>query len=485
LRPATGRPAVLIGQDEGRDVKEKRTSRRRERRRPDLDTVFTINIDGSRNFLHPADVRGRWQVRKNIVLTLLFAIYLALPWIQINGKPAVHVDLPGRAAHVFGATFTNQDFHLVFFLVTGMGFALFVLTSLLGRVWCGFLCPQTVFMEGVIRRIERWVEGPRNARIARNFGPLTFDKLWRKTLKHVLFATVAALIAHVFLVYFIPVRELLQSNPREHWVAFLWTVFWAGVLYFDFAWFREQTCLIICPYGRLQSALVDRDTVIIGYDEQRGEPRMKGVDEGGDCVDCYRCVEVCPTGIDIRNGLQMECIGCANCIDACDEVMERIEKPLGLVRYDSERGFESGTRRFVRPRVWVYAALGLLGIVVFTSRVVGRTSFQANALRSAGVPFTLVDDTVRNLYTLHIQNKTGEPRTYSIAPTSALAADRPGLRFIVPQAEVEIGSFEDVEVPVFAELARSEYSGTFDFRFVVTDISSGEEQDVAVRFRGP
>ncbi len=450
-----------------------------------MDTVFTINDDGSRNFLHPADVSGRWQVWKNVTLTLLLAIYLLMPLIQIGGRPLVHIDLPGRAAHLFGSTFTNQDFHLVFFLVTGLGFGLFVLTSLWGRVWCGFMCPQTVFMEGVIRRIERWIEGPRSARIRRNLGPVTFDKVWRKVLKHALFAAVALLITHVFLVYFIPVRELFRSNPGEHWVAFLWTMFWAGVLYFDFAWFREQTCLILCPYGRLQSTLVDRDTIIIGYDEGRGEPRAKGVDVGGDCVDCYRCVEVCPTGIDIRNGLQMECIGCANCIDACDEVMERIGKPEGLVRYDSQRGLETGTRRFMRPRVWVYLALAVIGLGVFSARVMSRTSFQANALRTAGLPFTFTDESVRNLYSLHIQNKTGEERTYSIAPAEDTIAAHPEIAFIIPEREVRLASFDDTEVSVVAELARSDYVESFTFHFVVTDISTGESERIAVRFRGP
>jgi cytochrome c oxidase accessory protein FixG len=312
--------------------------RRAGKRRPDLDTVYSINADGSRNFIQPADVSGRWQVRKNLIFGLLLLFYLGMPWVEIGGKPAIHIDLPGRAAHLFGATFTNQDFHLVFFLVSGMGFALFVLTSLWGRVWCGYVCPQTVFMEGVIRKVERLIEGPSYARVKRNQGPWNLDKAWRKALKHAVFIVVALGFAHAFVSYFLPIRELLLSSPWEHRAAFLWTMFWAGVLYFDFAWFREQTCLIICPYGRLQSTLVDPDTVIIGYDARRGEPRSKRSETGGDCVDCFRCVEVCPTGIDIRNGLQMECIGCANCIDACDEVMDRIDKPHGLVRYDSERG---------------------------------------------------------------------------------------------------------------------------------------------------
>ncbi len=464
-------------------MSEPRTGRRGTKRRPDLDTVFTINQDGSRNFLHPADVKGRWQVRKNLIFGFLIGAYLVMPWIQMGGRPMIHFDLPGRAAYLFGATFSNQDFHLVFFLVTGMGFALFVVTFLWGRVWCGYVCPQTVFLEGVARRIERWIEGPRNRRIRRNMGPMTFDKAWRKVLKHLLFAAAALLFTHTFLTYFLPVRELLSSSPKEHWVAFLWTCFWAVVFYIDFAWFREQTCLIICPYGRLQSTLVDVDTVIIGYDEKRGEPR--GGTAAGDCVDCYRCVEVCPTGIDIRNGLQMECIGCANCVDACDEVMARTGSPTGLVRYDSLRGFETGARQFFRPLVWIYLAMALAGAGVFAVRALDRGSFQASALRSAAMPFTIEGERIRNLHNLHVQNKTGDDRTYRVSPAVSTLAAYPDLAFLLPQESVDLASLEVAEIPIFVELERSVYSGSFAFEFAVTDTATGKIQHVEVRFRGP
>ena len=269
-------------------------------RRPDLETVYTINPDGSRNFLHPADVRGRWQVRKNLVWAVLMLIYLGVPFVTVGGKPAVLFDIPGRSAHLFGTVFTNQDFHLVFFLLVGFGLTLFVVTSLWGRVWCGFACPQTVFMEGVFRRLERWIEGPRLTRVRRNLGPWTADKAWRKGLKHAVFLGLCWIFAHAFIAYFVPVRELshaVTGPPQAHMAAFIWGLAWTAVLFVDYAWFREQTCLIVCPYGRLQSALIDPDTIVIGYDEKRGEPRQKGVDKGGDCVDCHRCVDVCPTGI--------------------------------------------------------------------------------------------------------------------------------------------------------------------------------------------
>ncbi len=458
------------------------------RRRPDLDTVYTINEDGSRNFLHPADVKGRWQNIKNATWTFLVAVYVLMPWILIDGKPMVHIDLPNRSAHLFGATFTNQDFYLAFFLVSGVGFTLFVLTSLFGRIWCGFACPQTVFMEGVVRRIERWIEGPRNVRIRRNLGPWSGDKAWRKLIKHALFLAISYLIAHVFLSYFIPVRELLvvvRSNPEPHSAAFFWSMFWTGVMYFNYAWFREQTCLIVCPYGRLQSALIDDDTVIIGYDENRGEPRAKGVDEGGDCIDCFRCVEVCPTGIDIRNGLQMECVGCSNCIDACDDIMRRIDKKPGLVRYDSKSGFEVGKRRLIRPRVFIYLALGLIGLTLFTLKAGQRDPFHANALRSKGLPFVLEETTIRNLYSLHVQNKTAVKATYRIAPHPESVAAHPELEFIIAQKELTLESLADGEAPIFATLPRDVYSGSFDFQFLVTDIATNSERAVTVRFRGP
>ena len=455
------------------------------RRRPDVDTVFTINEDGSRNFIQLADVHGRWQRFRNVLYVILLAIYIGMPWILIDGKPVILIDIPNRAAHLFGATFTNQDFHLVFFLVTGLGFALFVTTSLWGRLWCGFVCPQSVFMEGVVRRIERWIEGPKAKRLKRAQNPWAFDNVWRKVLKHAALWTVATFFVHVFLSYFIPVREILADRPWEHPVALFWTLFWAGLLYFDFAWFREQTCIVICPYGRLQSALIDPDTVIIGYDEKRGEPRHKGVAEGGDCVDCFRCVEVCPTGIDIRAGLQMECIACANCIDACDTVMEKIGKPKGLVRFDSQRGLETGQRRFLRARVWVYVVLAVIGITVFSVRVMGRTSFQANLLRTPGIPFTFVEERIRNLYNLHIQNKTGDTATYTIAAAESTTNDYPELDFIIPQPSVVLESFEDGEFPLFAEIDRAHYGGPFTFHLVVSDSATGEAKRIEIRFRGP
>ena len=462
--------------------------RRPPKRRPDLDTVYTINSDGSRNFMHPADVRGVWQTRKNIVYSVLMVIYLVLPWIEIGGHPAVHLDIPGRAAHLFGAPPPVQIPDNSPLLLLGVGLSLFVITSLWGRIWCGFACPQTVFMEGVFRRIERWTEGPRLERIRRNLGPSTADRVWRKALKHAIFLSLCAIFAHAFIAYFLPTQELRQvvtSSPSPHMTAFIWGMTWTAVLYLNYSWFREQTCLIVCPYGRLQSTLIDDDTIIIGYDQQRGEPRSKGSETGGDCIDCSRCIDVCPTGIDIRNGLQMECIACSNCIDACDGIMDRIGKTRGLIRYDSARGFETGQRAVLRARFWIYLIVGLFGVGLFALRASHRTFFEVNTLRSRGLPFAIEEGNLRNLYTLHIQNKSDQAHTFLITPGDGSEGIGDGVQFIIPYASLRLASAELTGVKTLKVRHNNGYAHAVDFRFAVTDSATGTKQQVKVRFRGP
>ena len=457
-------------------------------RRPDLDTLYTVNEDGSRNFLHPADVRGRWQVRKNLVWAVLLVVYLALPFVKIGGHPAVNFDIASRTAHLFGATFTNQDFHLMFFLLLGFGLTLFVVTSVWGRIWCGFACPQTVFMEGVFRRIERWIEGERVTRIRRNMGPWTGDKIWRKGLKYLVFLVLCWFFAHAFIAYFMPVEGLMDAvrrPPSEHLAAFIWGLAWTLILFFNYTWFREQTCTIICPYGRLQSTLVDAETINIGYDEKRGEPRGPAGKAEGDCVDCYRCVQVCPTGIDIRNGLQMECIGCANCIDACDEIMDKLGRPRGLVRYDSDKGFAGGKTTVLRGRLIIYLLAFAVGTAAFAWRAGERTFFQVTSLRSQGLPFTMQEGTIRNLYTLFVQNKSDQERTFLIGAGDDVSVLGDGVEFIIPQDRVRLGALAETRVPLFAILPRDAYTAPVDFHLAVTDSATGTVQQVQVRFRGP
>ena len=457
------------------------------RRAPDLETLYSINADGSRNMLQPADVRGRWHTRKNIVFAVLIAIYVIVPWIRVGGFPAIRLDIPNRTAYLVGHTYTREDFYLVFFLLTGFCFALFAITALWGRLWCGYACPQTVFLEGVYRRIESWLEGSRNERMRRNQGPMTFDKFWRKALKQVAFLVVTLFITHTLLAYFLPVDELvpaLLEGPSKHWLAFSWTISLSAVIYFDFAWFREQFCVIMCPYGRLQSALIDDDTIVVGYDQKRGEPRGPKGKAEGDCIDCRSCVNVCPTGIDIRNGLQMECIGCTNCVDACDSIMQQLGKPEGLVRYDSYRGFRTERKRLLRPRLFLYAGLALLGLAVFTFTASKRTSFEVTLLRARGMPYTIENERIQNLFTVHLQNKSPKEAEYKLE-LPAPVAGAPAIEWKLSTDEIEIESLGEAKISIFAFLPRAEYKAPIPTVLTIRDEKSGERQQVELKFQGP
>lgn len=390
--------------------------------RPSLETPTTINDDGSRNFLHPADVRGRFTTWRRLFALLLVGIYLLLPWIPIDGHPAIFLDVLNRRFHLFGLSFAAQDLWMAFFLITGLGFSLFFVTSIFGRIWCGWACPHSVFLEQIYRPIERLIEGDAASRRKLDAQVWNAEKIAKRGFKGLIFLGISALIAHMFLAYFISIPQLYQwmtQSPAEHWGAFVFMGIATIIIFVNFAWFREQLCLVICPYGRLQSALIDDDSIIIGYDADRGEPRGPAKQEGfGDCINCYRCVQVCPTGIDIRQGLQIECIGCANCIDACDIIMEKVGRPKGLVRYDSQNGLAGKKRRIIRPRIFIYAALMLVGATAFTLSAMQLRSANINIVRMSGAPYFITDNTVRNQYMVRVINKTNETRTFKIAAQS-------------------------------------------------------------------
>jgi cytochrome c oxidase accessory protein FixG len=380
--------------------------------------------------------------------------------MRIGGRPAVFLDVERRAFYLFGATFNAQDTGLVFFLVTGVAFGLVVVTALAGRVWCGWACPQTVFLESLYRPIERLIEGPREARIRRASAPWTANGLLRKLLTHGAYVLISLALAHVLVSYFVSLPRLyamVRAAPAAHPQAFAWTFALTAALYANFAHFREQLCLGVCPYGRLQGALTDADSLVIGYDARRGEPRGKAVQAGhGDCVDCHRCVVVCPTGIDIRRGLQLDCIGCTACIDACDEIMDRLSRPRGLIRYDSLAGLEGRPRRLVRPRVVAYAALGLAGAFAAALALRAHTDFEANLLRLPGAPYTLEADEVRNAFQVHLVNKRGATTTLQLEPLPP-----PGVRVIAPLRAVTLGPLESASAPVFVSVDRAAFRGEF------------------------
>lgn len=395
-------------------------------KRPNLVSVTTINADGSHHILHPADVHGRFTRARQVAGVLLILIYAALPWIPINGAPALFLDVENRRFHVFGLTLLAQDLWVLFFLISGMGFGLFFVTSLLGRLWCGWACPYTVFLEHVFRRIERWVDGDAPSRKRLDAAPNSWRKIARRIWKTSLYVIAANLIAHIFVSYFVSLPRLYEfmwQGPLAHPVPFVTVIGLTAALYFCFAHFREQFCIILCPYGRIQSALTDDDTVIIGYDSKRGEPRGKATDpSAGSCVDCFRCVKVCPTGIDIRNGLQMECIGCAACIDACDDIMTKLRRPTGLIRYDSMKGLSGEKRRILRPRIYIYSALATLGMLAMFFTMYHRAKpFHAEISRMLGPSFYTDPASVRNHYQLRIANKRNQNARFSISIENAPA----------------------------------------------------------------
>jgi cytochrome c oxidase accessory protein FixG len=389
------------------------------RKQPNLATVTTINRDGSRFMPHPADVRGRFTRARRLVAGLLIAIYVLLPWLRVGSHPAVFLDVLNRRFHLFGWTLAVQDVWLLFFLVSGVAFSLFIVTAFLGRVWCGWACPQTVFLEHLFRRVERWIDGDAPARRLLDAAPWTPQKWARRIVKHALFGILAAAIAHVFLAYFISLPQLWQwmtQSPRAHWGAFLFVGAATAVLYGNFAWFREQLCIVICPYGRLQSALTDEHSLNVAYDARRGDPPGHAHDpQAGACIDCRRCVQVCPTGIDIRLGLQLECIACTACIDACDEIMDRVGRPRGLIRYASEEGLAGRRTRWLRPRTFLYLALLAGGL---TAAALGLTQIEpvvASVTRMAGAPFFVGAEQIRNQYQLRLINKGTAPVRFSVA----------------------------------------------------------------------
>ena len=427
-----------------------------------------------------------WTRWRRVVGLILIGIYVALPWIPINGNPAVFLDVEHRKFHLFGLTLVPQDLWVMFFAITGTGFALFFSTALLGRIWCGWACPYTVFLEHVYRRIERLIEGDAPARRAlerASWGPM---KLFKWILKHAIYAMISTIIAHVFLSYFISLPRLytfMQDGPMEHATAFGIVTFLTLVLWFCFGYFREQFCIIMCPYGRLQSALTDDDTLNIGYDETRGEPRgAKGKAEG-DCIDCMRCVQVCPTGIDIRNGLQLECIGCTACVDACDEIMTKVNRPKGLIRYDSFNGFAGKARRFLRPRIYAYIGLASLGLAaMLTVASIKARPFNATVSRVGGTGFYSDATLVRNIYKVRFMNKRNQPATVTIRLSKE-----------APNGFELSGSGQTFTVEAKEEMARTcvvicpleNYTGTVELDLNIHAEPGDVSLTKTVRFLGP
>jgi cytochrome c oxidase accessory protein FixG len=383
------------------------------------DTIGTIDKEGHRKYIYPKKPSGKFYDYRKWVSYFLLIILVANPFIKINGNQFMMFNVLERRFNIFSFPFWPQDFYLfVIFMVIGVVFVL-LFTVIFGRIFCGWICPQTIFMEMVFRRIEYWIEGDRGAQIRLQKQEWNAEKIRKKSIKWFLFLVISFGIANVFLAYLISSDELfrlIEDGPLAHVSTFVSLLIFTSVFYFVFAWFREQVCIIACPYGRLQGVLLDKKSINVAYDFVRGEKEVgrakfnkqedREASGKGDCIDCKQCVHVCPTGIDIRNGVQLECVNCTACIDECDTIMEGVGLPKGLIRYASEDEIETKAKFKFTARMKGYSAVLLILVGILTGLLFLRTEVEATILRLPGQLFQHKGDNISNIYTFKIINKT-------------------------------------------------------------------------------
>lgn len=420
------------------------------------DQLATIDRQGRRLWVYPTKPVGKFYIARTILSWFLIVFLFGAPFIRIAGNPLLQFDILNRQFFIFGLIFWPQDFFL-FVLVTIAFVVLVILfTAAFGRLFCGWVCPQTIFLEMVFRKIEYFIEGngPRQRELDR--APMSAGKFFKKATKHSIFFGLSFLIGNTFLAYIIgtdALYKIVTSSPSEHLTGFIAMVIFSGIFYFVFAWFREQACTLVCPYGRLQSVLLDGNSIVIAYDFRRGEPRgpvSRGDDFStrGHCISCDACVKVCPTGIDIRNGTQLECINCTACIDACNRVMERMKLPTGLIKYSSYNRIAEGEPLRFTPRMGIYTGVLaiLVGLIIFF--LASRSEVETTILRTTGSLYEKLDNgSIRNLYTVSVINKTGEmiPLTLEmVQPQGTLTVVGPPLE-VPPQGKDE--TVISVQVP--------------------------------------
>lgn len=458
--------------------------------KPEERVLSTMEQDGSRRWLKPRLSRGRFWHARRIVAYLLIVIFTAIPYTRINGKPTILLDIVNRQFTFFGQTFLPTDSFLLALLLLTVLLSIFLMTALFGRVWCGWACPQTVYLEFVYRPIERLIDGVAGRGGASRKG----GTLARRVLRYSIYLLLSMYLAHTFLAYFVGVEALrhwVLGSPLNHPVAFTVMAVTTAAMMFDFCFFREQTCIIACPYGRFQSVLLDRQSLIVNYDRDRGEPRGKArqsnadgdisLPQLGDCVDCTMCVQVCPTGIDIREGLQMECVGCTQCIDACDEVMDRVGRPRGLIRYGTQAAMSGEKTRILRPRVVVYPALLLVVLGVFVVALGHQARANVSVLRAGGRPFTVLEDgRVASSVNVKIVNRTDKAATYTLSLHGV-----EGWHIDTMHFPMTLDPGESRSRPVLITTPRTAYrNGMLDIRMQVDD-EQGEVATVATRLIGP
>lgn len=483
--------------------------------------LSTLNRDGSRRWLRPRVSAGNFWRARRIVAYVLIVVFTLIPYIRLNGKPLILLNLRAREFTLFGCTFLPTDTVLLALFLLAVVTTIFLLTALMGRVWCGWACPQTVYMEYLYRPIERLFDGPPGPKGA----PGKKRNGKRTAAKYAVFLLASMYLAHTFLAYFVGVDSLVQwvrQSPFEHPGPFLVMCFVTAAMMFDFSIFREQTCIVACPYGRWQAALLDRDSMIVSYDRNRGEPRAKlrkpknpaqahcglpvlqgrsatsarpigappsagtpdadlNSQRSGDCVDCSMCVDTCPTGIDIRSGLQMECIGCAQCIDACNSVMDKVGRPRGLIRYSSQARMDGQRMRFVRPRLVLYPAALIVILTALFYVAATRQHLDITVLRGLGLPFVMMSNgEIDNLARIKIVNRTDQTVRFQVA-----LADETEGRLLTDRNPLEIGAGQTRTEAVHIIVPRSRFQGEYrDILLNVTD-DHGFHKSITYRLLGP
>ena len=440
--------------------------------------------------IYPREMRGTFDSLSKLATISLLGLFYAVPWLTWDGRQAFLFDLPARKFYLLGLTLWPQDFPFLALLLIIAALTLFFFTALAGRLWCGFACPQTVWTEAFIW-MEQFTEGTRSQRIKLDRAPWSLKKLRRKGSKQFLWVTFSLWTGFTFVGYFAPIHELgvdLINFATGGWVTF-WVLFYGLATYGNAGFLREQVCKYMCPYARFQSAMFDKDTLIISYDEKRGEPRgrrKRSVDPQqaglGDCIDCTLCVQVCPTGIDIRDGLQYECIACAACIDACDSVMDKMKYPRGLVRFTTENALDGKKTRVLRPRMFVYATLLLVLAGGLTTAMVTRVPIILDVIRDRNSLYReLPGDLIENIYTLKVINQNNAPRSFRLS-----VAGVPGLLLDGVPDEILVAGGGVMSLPVRVRTQRDNAYGIMNITFTVT--ATDDESVVMIedsRFLGP
>ena len=459
------------------------------------DSIGTVNEEGKRAWIFPKKPSGRFYTYRKWVSYILLIFLVSAPFIKMNGNQFLMFNVLERRFNIFGFPFWPQDFHLfVISMIIGVIFiALF--TVAFGRIFCGWMCPQTIFLEMVFRRIEFWIDGDRGAQIRLDRQPWNAEKIRKRVLKWIIFFLISFLIANVFLAYLIGSDTLIRyiiDGPLQHLSTLISLLIFTSVFYFVFAWFREQVCIIACPYGRLQGVLLDNKSIVVAYDHKRGESEKgrkkfrKGEDRTelgyGDCIDCFQCVNVCPTGIDIRNGTQLECVNCTACIDECDTIMEKVNLPKGLIRYASEDNIERKAKFTFTPRLKGYSAVLFILTGVLIGMLFLRNDLEANILRLPGQLYERKEgNIISNVYTYKLINKT----TKDVSDVSFKLLSHKGRIEVVTHENFEVPAEQLAEGTLFIEINNAALTGDKDKLKI--GVYSGDEliETATTRFLAP